>query len=209
MNLSQFKTLPIIGILRGIKPQQVKSLLEAVVDSGLKSIEITMNTENASDLIRQMVQEADGRIAIGAGTVLSLDDAKNALDAGATFIVMPTLVKEVMEHCVKNTIPVFPGALTPQEIFNAWQAGATMVKVFPAKVFGPSYFKELRGPFSDIQLLACGGVNADNIQEYFACGASAAAFGGSIFRFEWLANGQFDKITKAIQNLVETYHSML
>ena len=84
-----------------------------------------------------------------------MKDLKIALKSGATFIVMPVLIKDVLKYCVKNKIPVFPGALTPGEIYQAWDAGSTMVKVFPAKFFGPEYFREIKGPFNNIQLLAC------------------------------------------------------
>ncbi|RKY30410.1 MAG: hypothetical protein DRP74_07110 [Candidatus Omnitrophota bacterium] len=136
---------------------------------------------------------------LGAGTVLSMESLKAALDAGASFIVMPILVEDVLRHCVQNKIPVFPGALTPQDIYHAWQDGATMVKVFPAKCFGPQYFQQIKGPFRDIELLACSGVTPRNMREYFNCGASAVAFGGSVFKKEWLHKKAFAKITTAIK----------
>ena len=134
MDLSLFNKLPILGILRGITSDSIEPLTETAVSSGLYAIEITMNTPDAPGLISQMAKTADGRLAVGAGTVLTMDDLRSALDAGATFIVMPALIADVMDYCVKNSIPVFPGALTPQEIYNAWNAGATMVKVFPDPV---------------------------------------------------------------------------
>ena len=164
-----------------------------------------MNTSQAPDLIQQMVKTAKNRIEIGAGTVLSMEDLRSALDAGATFIILPVLVHDVVEYCARNKIPVFPGALTPQEIYDAWQAGATMVKVFPAKLFGPGYFKEIKGPFRDIELLACGGVNRDNIGSFFSSGASAVAFGGSIFKKELLQNKHFLQIESEIKGLIEAY----
>jgi 2-dehydro-3-deoxyphosphogluconate aldolase/(4S)-4-hydroxy-2-oxoglutarate aldolase len=139
---------------------------------------------------------------VGAGTVLDTDDLQRALDAGATFIVMPTLVREVVERCRASGIPVFPGALTPQEIFDAWRAGATMVKVFPAGTFGPGYLKEIKGPFRDIEFLACGGVNAENMGDYFAAGASAVAFGASVFRTEWLTERDYQRIGNEVGKLV-------
>jgi len=203
MELKRFKRLPIIGILRGIEEKVIEPLVEAVVSSGLQAIEITMNTPSAAKLIRQTVKLAAGRLTIGAGTVLTMDELRAALDSGATFIVLPVVVHEVVEYCAKNKIPVFPGAFTPQEIYNAWQAGATMVKVFPAKFFGPEYIKEIKGPFKDIELLACGGVTAQNIREFFTCGASAVAFGAGIFRDEWLQEGKFSLIEEKIRGLVD------
>jgi len=202
MDVNQFKQLPIIGILRGVEADIIEPLVETVVSSGLQTIEITMNTSGASGLIRRMVKKAQNRLTIGAGTVLTIDDLRSALDAGATFIVLPTLVPDVVKYCAENKIPVFPGALTPQEIYNAWRAGATMVKVFPAKFFGPAYLKEVKGPFQEVELLACGGVNRDNIQSFFSCGASAVAFGESIFQREWLVAREFVRVGELIKALI-------
>jgi 2-dehydro-3-deoxyphosphogluconate aldolase/(4S)-4-hydroxy-2-oxoglutarate aldolase len=116
---------------------------------------------------------------------------------------MPTLVRDVTEYCSKKNIPVFPGAFTPQEIYDAWRAGATMVKVFPVKFFGPSYLGEVKGPFQNIDLLACGGVSPENIKTYFLGGASAVSFGGSVFKKEWLEKGEFDKVQQAIYELIQ------
>ncbi len=103
---------------------------------------------------------------------------------------------------MKVGIPVFPGAFTPQEIYTAHLAGATMVKVFPTKFVGPGYMQEIKGPFQDIRLLACGGVDSGNVKSFFDKGASAVAFGGSIFKKEWLEAGEFDRIAESIQELI-------
>lgn len=205
MDIKEFKRLPILGILRGVEPDIIEELIESVISSGLKTIEITMNTQGAVGLIQKTKRIAKNRLTVGAGTVLTMDDLHKALDAGATFIVLPTLVHEVVEYCVKNKITVFPGALTPQEIYNAWSHGATMVKVFPAKFFGPAYLKEIKGPFQDIELLACGGVNSENIKSFFLNGASAVAFGGSIFKGQWLKAREFSRIQESIKKLIAEF----
>lgn len=202
MDITNFKKLPLMGILRGIEAQHMEPLVETVVSSGLRTIEITINSENAGNLIRIASRVAPKDLAVGAGTVLTIESLKEALDAGATFIVMPTLVEDVVEYCVKNVIPVFLGALTPQEIYAAWCAGATMVKVFPAGLFGPQYIKEIKAPFDKIELMACGGVTPENIKTYFASGAGAVAFGASVFKKEWLVKRDFASIGKAITELV-------
>ena len=202
MEIAEFKKVPILGILRGIEPDIIEDLTEAVIASGLKAIEMTMNTPGAAALIAKMRKTAGRRLMIGAGTVLTLDELRIALDSGATFIVSPTLIPDVVAYCLKKKIPVFPGALTPQEIYNAWSAGATMVKVFPAKLFGPAYLKEVKAPFEDIELLACGGVTTENIASFMASGASAVAFGASIFRKEHLRNREFSRIQKDIESLI-------
>jgi len=202
MNINEFRKLPLLGILRGIEANMVEPLVDTVVSAGLKTIEITMNTAGATSLIQQMVKTADDRLVVGAGTVLTMEALYSALDAGATFIVLPVLVPDVVEYCAKNGIPVFPGAFTPQEIYRAWRAGATMVKVFPAGFLGAEYFREIKGPFNEIELLACGGVNADTIETFFTCQASAAAFGGSVFKKDWLERGDFSLIRKSIEILI-------
>lgn len=203
MDIAKFKQQPIIGIMRGVSLDMIDPLLETVMDTGLQTIEITMNTDGAEKLIQHAVKKAAGRLTIGAGTVLDLESLQTALKAGASFIVLPTLVPEVVKYCVTHKIPVFPGALTPQEILNAWQSGATMVKVFPAKTFGPEYFKELKGPFNNIELLACGGVSPANLKIYVANGASAVAFGSSVFRPDWLANKEFPSINRRISQYLK------
>jgi len=203
MDLDRFRTLPLLGILRGIGAEDVAPLADVVADAGLPALEITMNTADAPALIRRLVAVTRGRVMVGAGTVLSVAALDAALAAGATFIVMPTLVADVVAHCRAAGVPCFPGALTPQEIFAAWTAGAAMVKVFPAGCFGPAYFKEVKGPFRDIELLACGGVDADNMGAYFAAGASAVAFGASVFRADWLRAGEYARIGEHVGRLVQ------
>ncbi len=203
MDIVKFKKLPVMGILRGIKADVVEPLVDSMVSAGLGTIEITMNTLQAEKLIKKMKKASGRRLSVGAGTVLNIEDLKKALDSGAEFIVSPVLVEEVVKYCRKKSVPVFPGAFSPQEVYNAWSQGATMVKVFPAKLFGPTYFKEIKGPFSDIELLACGGVNSENVGEFFACGACAVAFGASIFKPVWLKNKEFDFITEHLRRLIE------
>ncbi|MDD5595871.1 MAG: bifunctional 4-hydroxy-2-oxoglutarate aldolase/2-dehydro-3-deoxy-phosphogluconate aldolase [Candidatus Omnitrophica bacterium] len=199
MDLAKFKKQPVMGIVRGVELSQLEPLIEAVISSGLQTLEITMNTKGAVELIRKAKQIAQERLTLGAGTVLDMQSLKAALDSGATFIVSPVLVKDVVGFCLKNKIPVFPGALTPSEIYAAWKEGATMVKVFPAKFFGPEYLREIKAPLEKIELLACSGVTPQNMREYFSCGASAISFGASVFRKELLQQKDYANITSAIK----------
>ncbi len=208
MNPTQFKKLPILGILRGVSLDRIEPLTRSIISSGLKTIEIAMNTPLAAKVLHKAKKIARGRLSIGAGTVLTMKDLDKALDNGAEFIIMPTLVPDVVEHCVKKKIPVFPGALTPQEIYNAWRSGATMVKIFPAKFLGPGYLREIKGPFKDIKLLACGGVSPHNVKSFFQSGASAVAFGASIFKKEWIKRKEFFRIEECIKELISKYNSL-
>jgi 2-dehydro-3-deoxyphosphogluconate aldolase / (4S)-4-hydroxy-2-oxoglutarate aldolase len=199
VDLKRFRKTPLLGILRGITPLELEPLFETVLASGLQAVEITMNTQGAEGLIKNAVKRYGRHLMIGAGTVLTLKDLQTSLRAGATFIVSPVVIPPVIEYCTKHKIPVFPGALAPQDVYEAWQAGATMVKVFPAGCFGPDYFKELKGPFPQIELLACGGVTPGNMKDYFKSGAGAIAVGSSIFRKEWIAAKKFTLIRQKLR----------
>jgi 2-dehydro-3-deoxyphosphogluconate aldolase/(4S)-4-hydroxy-2-oxoglutarate aldolase len=209
MNVPVFKTQPFIAILRGVRSEQLSPLVEAVVAAGWQTLEITLNTPGAPELIQETIRLARGRLTIGAGTVLNPEQLQTALQSGATFIVSPTLEEAVVKNCVAQGTPVFPGALTPKEIWNAWNLGATMVKVFPAKCFGPDYFKEIKGPFAEVKLLACSGVTPENLPAYHACGADGYAVGGSVFKKEWLEKGEYGLITQALKDYLNAYTEII
>lgn len=200
---SAFSSVPIVGILRGVPKRSVLSVVNASFDGGLKCIEITLNTPGAPDLIAMAVKERRPDVFIGAGTVLTREACEQAIDAGARFIVAPNTNADVIAVCKKRSIPVFPGALTPTEIFSAWNAGAFMVKVFPVSTLGgPAYIKELRGPFGSGGILACGGVTLENLHAYFAAGANGIAIGGGIFKAEWM-EGDFGKIREKAREFAD------
>lgn len=203
MNLEKFRKKPILGILRGVSPDSLEPLLDAVVESGLETVEFAMNSSGAPGLIKKAAARYGKKLMIGAGTVLNLRDLKTALRAGATFAVSPVVVEPVVRYCLRRKIPVFPGALTPSEIYRAWQVGATMVKVFPARCFGPEYFRDLAGPFPQIELLACSGVTPENLGVYFKNGASAIAVGAGVFRKDWIAAKKYHLIRQLLQSYLQ------
>jgi 2-dehydro-3-deoxyphosphogluconate aldolase / (4S)-4-hydroxy-2-oxoglutarate aldolase len=205
MDVAKFRKKPVLGILRGVEISFIEPLVETVISAGLSTLEITMNTAGAPELIRKAKKVCGNHLTLGAGTVLTMGDLKTALKSGASFIVMPVLIKDVVKYCVKNKIPVFAGALTPFEIYQAWESGATMVKVFPAKFFGPEYFREIKGPFKEIELLACSGVTPENLADYFASGASAVSFGSSVFKKDWLAKKDSQQIAQAVKRFIDAY----
>lgn len=194
------KPAPVIGILRDITVGAENDCLQVSKRCGLKAIEVTMNTANADDIIKKMRLIAESLdILVGAGTVRYLSDLEKALSAGAQFIVTPTISKEIIKRCVDEKIPIVPGALSPTEIQLAYDLGASFVKVFPvAAMGGPSYIRDLRGPFRDIPLMACGGVSQKNAPEYRQSGADLLAFGGSIFNPMQMKLGQWDLIEEKL-----------
>ncbi len=197
-----FQKEPVLGIVRGVPDSHLQGVLDTARDAGLKFLEITLNTDNALRLIASASEHCGQALCIGAGTVLTRQQAEAAVTAGARFLVAPTLNEEVAAFCRERVIPYFPGALTPTEIERAWNAGAAMVKVFPASQLGPQYFREIKGPFGNIPLMAVGGVTAGNIPDYFASGASAVAIGGSVFSQSRMVNREYSKIHNDLKEIL-------
>jgi 2-dehydro-3-deoxyphosphogluconate aldolase/(4S)-4-hydroxy-2-oxoglutarate aldolase len=208
MTLEDFRQLPVIGILRGLAEHHLAPLLEAAAEACRVRLEITMHPPGAGKLIRQAAALAGKRLWLGAGTVTDMNTLHTALDNGACFIVMPVFDAAITGYCREHRIPVFPGALTPQEIFHAWQSGAEMVKVFPASAFGPAYFKQVKGPFDRLKLLACGGVGVSNLAAYLAYGADGVAFGAGIFRDDLLARKAYGEIGALLQEFIALFKSL-
>ena len=200
-DLPRFESEPVLGIVRGLNESCLEGVVEAAFTGGLRFLEITLNTPDALHLITK-INTKYTQLQIGAGTVLSVEEAKKAIDAGAKYIVAPNFNEEVSIFCAQNKIAYFPGALTPTEIKKAWDAGATMVKVFPASQMGPDYFKIIKGPFDKIKLMAVGGINSENIKDYLGAGANAVALGGSIFSAQRMANRKFEEIQKDIAEFI-------
>jgi 2-dehydro-3-deoxyphosphogluconate aldolase/(4S)-4-hydroxy-2-oxoglutarate aldolase len=176
-----FLKVPIVGIIRGMPFDTIKNILSVYADAGLTTIVITMNTDGAIEMIKFIAENFAGRLNIGAGTISNLNQLYAALNAGAQFIVTPVVNKKVIESCVSEGTPIFPGAFTPTEIYNAWEMGAYMVKVFPAAQMGPSYIKEVKAPLDKIKLMPTGGITLDNIDAYKKAGANGYGMAGTLF----------------------------
>ncbi|MFH1428126.1 MAG: bifunctional 4-hydroxy-2-oxoglutarate aldolase/2-dehydro-3-deoxy-phosphogluconate aldolase [Candidatus Margulisiibacteriota bacterium] len=210
MNIELFRKLPIIGIIRNVPSDSFEGTIEAAITGGLTTIEITLNTPGALKLIKTVACKYSTTINLGAGTVCTLAETEAAISAGASFIVSPLTDLSMIAFCKEKNIPIFPGALTPTEIYNAYQAGATMIKVFPVSIMGgPEYIKQLKGPFDNIQLLACGGVRPGNLAAHFKAGASAVAVGNTVFNPEWMLNEEYNKISESAHSFVEAYNDSI
>jgi len=178
----------VVAIARRLEPTTVPAIADALVRGGIRAFELTLN-EPEDEALRAIEAAArhgvDGSpIAIGAGTVLSVEAAARAIDAGATFLVSPHLDQEIVRWAVDRGIPMLPGAATPTEVLAAWQAGAAAVKIFPASALGPTFLRELRGPFPDIPLQPTGGITVDNLDAYIRAGAIAVGMGSWLFAGE-------------------------
>ncbi|NLF18847.1 MAG: bifunctional 4-hydroxy-2-oxoglutarate aldolase/2-dehydro-3-deoxy-phosphogluconate aldolase [Lentisphaerae bacterium] len=176
-----FLAFPVIGILRGLPPSVGLSAARTAAAAGLAALEVTLNSPDAPGQIRAL-REALGPAAwVGAGTVTDAAQARLALAAGAQFLVSPMLDEGVMAVGREAGVALFPGALTPTEVMQAWRQGASMVKVFPAEPLGPGYIKALKAPLDTIPLLPTGGIGLENAAAYMAAGAAGLGIGSPLF----------------------------
>jgi 2-dehydro-3-deoxyphosphogluconate aldolase / (4S)-4-hydroxy-2-oxoglutarate aldolase len=190
---------PVVAIVRRPKVDPVRCI-EHLFQAGIRMVEITMDTPEAVHILKSVQSQVPANALLGAGTVTDVARAEAALAAGATFLVTPNLNMDVIRLARANGVPIMPGAMTPTEIWNAATAGADYVKVFPASALGPGFFREIRGPFAQIPLMATGGINLENAREFIAFGVDAVGVGGALIP---KANGEFDRCGEIAQRLLE------
>ena len=178
-NLEQIFDHKIVAIIRGAQPTDVLKMAEALYAGGIRLMEVTLNSPGALELIRELNVEMESRMLIGAGTVLNVEDASKAIDAGASFIISPVVDLPTIQFTKHNKIISIPGAFTATEIHYAFSNGADIIKVFPASS-NHNYIREIRGPLPHIPLMPTGGITADNIGEFVKAGAVAFGIGSAL-----------------------------
>lgn len=184
----------IVAVIRAPDGSQLVEVAEALADGGVHVIEVTMSVPNALDVLKQVRRTLGSRILLGAGTVLDPETARAVLLAGAEFIVAPTINLDVIKLCQRYDKLVMPGAFTPTEILTAWEAGADIVKVFPADTVGPAFFKALRGPLPQVRLMPTGGVDLKTAADFLKAGACCLGVGGQLVDPKLIAEKSFAKI---------------
>lgn len=194
--IARTKAAGMVMIIRGVPPDWAVPIGEALLAADVDVMEITLNTPNALAMIGDLRAKLGEQMVIGAGTVLSLADAENALAAGAEFFVSPHFDPDVVAFANDNDCMVVPGAFTPTEVFMALRAGASIVKVFPANIVGPQFFKDLQGPYGEIPLLPTGGITVANAATYIRSGAVALGVGAGLLDWQNL-DGRFEPVTEA------------
>src|SRR5438270_8755687 len=192
--LRQVLDCGIVAVVRSPDSQQLVEVCRALADGGVSVVEITMTVPYALDVVRQVRQALGSRTLLGPGTVLDPETARAALLAGAEYIVAPTVNVDVIRLCRRYDKLVMPGAFTPTEILAAWEAGADIVKVFPAEVVGPAYFKALRGPLPQIRLMPTGGVDLTTAAAFLKAGACCLGIGSQLVEPAAVAAGNFDRL---------------
>lgn len=167
----------IVAILRAPTADGFAAVAETLVGAGITAIEVTLTSRGAIDAIAGLRRQLSDSVAIGAGTVLTADDAKAAVDAGAAFLVSPALDRELLAN---SPVPFYPGTFSPTESYAAHQAGAPLVKLFPASGLGPEYLRNVRGPLPQIKIMPTGGIKIEDIADWLLAGASAVGLGGPL-----------------------------
>jgi len=184
----------IVAVIRSPDSEQLVDTAKALADGGVTVLEITMTVPDALDVLRAVRRALGDRVLLGAGTVLDPETARAVLLAGAEFVVAPTINVDVIRLCQRYDKLVMPGAFTPTEILTAWEAGADIVKVFPADVVGPAFFKALRGPLPQVRLMPTGGVDLTTAAAFLKAGACCLGVGGQLVEPAAIAAGNFDRI---------------
>lgn len=184
----------IVAVVRSTDSRQLVEVVKALVDGGVNVAEITMTVPNALEVLAQVRKALGDKVLLGAGTVLDPETARAVLLAGAEYIVSPTVNLDVIRMCRRYNKLIMPGAFTPTEILTAWEAGADIVKVFPAEVVGPAYFKALRGPLPQIRLMPTGGVDLNTAAEFLKAGACCLGIGSQLVEPAAVAKGDFARL---------------
>jgi 2-dehydro-3-deoxyphosphogluconate aldolase/(4S)-4-hydroxy-2-oxoglutarate aldolase len=189
----------IVAVVRSQDSQQLVEVVRALADGGVTVAEITMTVPGALDVLKQVRAALGDRVLLGAGTILDPETARAAILAGAQYIVAPTLNFEVIRLCRRYDKLVMPGALTPTEILAAWEAGADIVKVFPADVVGPAFFKAIKGPLPQIRMMPTGGVDLTTAAAFLKAGACCLGVGSQLVEPSAVAARNFTRIRELAQ----------
>lgn len=201
--LKAIETNKIVAIFRGVSGEGADRGAEALIRGGIRVLEVTMNTEGALGSLERWRTAYEGQAFFGAGTVLDLEMAKQAVASGAQFLISPNLDEEVVRYGVEQGVDVFPGVMTPSEIVRAWKVGARAVKLFPMASLGLNYLKDIRAPLDSIPMIVTGGVNLDNIADFLKAGAVGVGLGSNLVDKKLIAAGQFDRLEENARAYVE------
>jgi 2-dehydro-3-deoxyphosphogluconate aldolase/(4S)-4-hydroxy-2-oxoglutarate aldolase len=201
--LEKVKELGLLAVIRGPSPELTVKMVEALVAGGVLGIEITYSTPNAEEVVRTLSSTFGNSIVLGMGTLTRPEQAAQAKQAGANFLVSPICEPGLVKGMLASGLLTMAGALTPTEVFQAYDLGVDVVKVFPGSLGGPAYIKALKGPFPYIPMMPTGGVNAGNVAEWFKTGVVAVGAGSELCPPQLAKDGKFNEITKLAADFVQ------
>jgi len=202
--LDGLKKAGIVAVLRSPHTDRLKIACEVLVASGIDAIEITLTVPKALDLIESLADQYGNDILLGVGSVLNAEQAQTAILAGAKFVVSPVVRTDVIEVANQQEVLAVPGAMTPTEVLNAWEAGGDLVKVFPCDSLGAKQLRALRGPLPHIPLMPTGGVDLENATQFLDAGAVTLGVGGSLVSAQAIENEDYEKIASRAVAFVNT-----
>jgi 2-dehydro-3-deoxyphosphogluconate aldolase/(4S)-4-hydroxy-2-oxoglutarate aldolase len=193
----------IVAIIRAQSGDQLVEVARALYEGGIDVLEVTFTVPGVLDIIAAVRRELGDKVLVGAGTVLDPESARAALLAGAEFLVSPCVNRDVIRLCNRYDKLMMPGALTPTEILAAWEAGADIIKVFPADIGGPNYLKAVHGPLPHVRLLPTGGVDLETIASFIKAGACAVGLGSALVEKKAVETGNFARIRSLAEQYVQ------
>jgi 2-dehydro-3-deoxyphosphogluconate aldolase/(4S)-4-hydroxy-2-oxoglutarate aldolase len=199
----RIEELGVVAVIRLRDPGKLRAVVDAIVAGGVKALEITMTVPGAVELIRGLAPTLPDEFLLGAGTVIDADTVRAVVDAGAQFVISPVFRRAVIDACHERGVPAAPGCFTPTEILEAHEAGADIVKVFPATTLGPQYIKDVLAPLPQVRLMPTGGVTPDNAGDWIRAGAVAVAAGSSLLDSKAIETGRFEVITANARRFVD------
>jgi 2-dehydro-3-deoxyphosphogluconate aldolase / (4S)-4-hydroxy-2-oxoglutarate aldolase len=205
--LEKVKELGLLAVIRGPSPELTIKMVEALVAGGVLGIEITYTTPNAEEVVRTLSSIFGDNIVLGMGTLTKPEQALSAREAGANFLVSPICEAHLVQSMVESGLLTMAGALTPTEVFQAYNLGVDVIKIFPGSLGGPAYIKALKGPFPYIPMMPTGGVSAENVAEWFSTGVVAVGAGSELCPPQLAKEGKFDEISKRAAEFVKIVRS--
>jgi 2-dehydro-3-deoxyphosphogluconate aldolase/(4S)-4-hydroxy-2-oxoglutarate aldolase len=205
--LEKVKELGLLAVIRGPSPELTVKMVEALVAGGVLGIEITYSTPNAENVVKTLAKKFEDSIVLGMGTLTKPEPAESAKAAGSSFLVSPICETKLVKAMVKTGLLTMAGALTPTEVFQAYNLGADVIKIFPGSLGGPAYIKALKGPFPYVPMMPTGGVNAANVAEWFSTGVVAVGAGSELCPPQLAKDGKFDEISKRASEFVQVVKS--
>lgn len=203
MQIQEIAKRGIVAVIRNARLDTISAIAQALEDGGVTAFEITMETPNALRIIELLRSQCSEEVVVGAGTVLDAETARAAILSGAQFVFSPTVNRDTIKLTKRYGVLSVPGAMTPTEILNAYEAGADIVKVFPANVLGPQYLKAIAGPLPHIPLMPTGGIGIDNMENYMNAGAIAVGVGST------LVDGKNEITSEGLLQLTEKAHHFM
>jgi 2-dehydro-3-deoxyphosphogluconate aldolase/(4S)-4-hydroxy-2-oxoglutarate aldolase len=199
--------LGVVAIIRMKDPTQLRRVVDAIAEGGVRAIEVTMTVPGAVELIGTLARSLPPEILLGAGTVTDAATARAVIEAGARYVVSPVFRREVIAACHERGVAAAPGCFTPTEILDAHDAGADVVKVFPATALGPQFIKDVRAPLPQLRLMPTGGVSLDNAGDWIRAGAVAVGVGSALVDTKAIDEGRFDVLTSNARRIVASVAS--